>query len=60
MITYKYKCWDCGFIEEHRHGMEEDPKILCKKCNAVMEILIGKVYFTMPVEINLDTGEIID
>jgi putative FmdB family regulatory protein len=37
MPAYDYACGECGYQEEHTHGMLEKPDIKCPKCFAVME-----------------------
>lgn len=37
MITYDYKCYECGLEKEVRHSIKEDPKIVCESCGAEMK-----------------------
>lgn len=37
MPTYDYYCEQCDLTEEHFHGMNETPIILCEKCNKKMK-----------------------
>lgn len=39
-MRYDYECPKCGKIEEIEHGMNETPKIKCKKCKKKMEKMI--------------------
>lgn len=32
MAKYDYCCGVCESIQEERHGMNEEPIVLCKKC----------------------------
>ena len=34
MPTYDYECRECGQIFESFHGMNESPRIACKRCNS--------------------------
>ena len=42
MPTYDYQCIKCEHQEEHFHGMNDYPPILCTKCNHKMIRMIGK------------------
>lgn len=35
MPTYDYKCPECGEVKEVLHRMNEEPEILCPKCDKV-------------------------
>lgn len=40
MPLYEYACSDCGNIEEHLHGRDEEKKIICE-CGSSMERLFS-------------------
>lgn len=42
MARYDYRCCSCGNIEEHEHGMNESPTIMCMECGAYMRKHFGK------------------
>lgn len=42
MPIYDYQCSDCEQIEEIRHSIHEDPKIICSTCMSEMARLISK------------------
>ena len=35
-MYYNYTCDKCEIIEEHKHGMNEKPAIICSKCDDLM------------------------
>ena len=35
MPTYDYECRECGQTFESFHGMNETPRIACKRCNSM-------------------------
>jgi putative FmdB family regulatory protein len=40
-MTYTYKCSKCKHIQEVKHGMLEQPEIICKECgNLITEKII--------------------
>lgn len=34
MPTYEYGCKSCGFVTEIRHGMKEEPVVVCDQCES--------------------------
>jgi len=41
MPTYDYLCIKCGNKEEHIHGMNAEPEVICCKCGNIMEKQVG-------------------
>ena len=39
-MFYDYICEECDIVEEHTHGMTEDPTINCPKCGKQMKKVI--------------------
>ncbi len=37
MATYDYRCDNCGVIKEVKHGMTEDPEVICPICLGFMK-----------------------
>jgi putative FmdB family regulatory protein len=44
MARYDYQCSKCSYVEEKRHGMMEEPRYKCDKCEGDM----SKVFLTVP------------
>lgn len=41
MATYDYRCGWCLIIREEKHGMMEEPEIICNECLGTMKKYIG-------------------
>ena len=49
-MWYNYECTSCKLIEEVKHGMNENPKIVCEICGREMHKKINDtpVHFKGP------------
>lgn len=52
MPNYCYKCYNCGDIEDISHGMNENPEIVCSKCNATKVRIIKSCNVILPFNLN--------
>lgn len=43
MPAYDYRCPECGFGDEVRHGMNESPTYQCPDCQSQMKRVYGRV-----------------
>lgn len=39
-LRYDYKCPVCAYIKEVRHGMSEEPVVVCIECENEMDKLV--------------------
>jgi len=47
MPTYDYYCPSCGKVEEHFHGMNDEPKYICGECEKQLKKKISSFEFTI-------------
>lgn len=40
-MIYEYECTECDNVQEEIHGMNDNPEIKCKKCEAKMSKIIS-------------------
>jgi len=45
MPTYDYYCPSCGKVEEHFHGMHDEPEYICEDCKEKLKKKVNSFEF---------------